>query len=266
MNKYARHRSDLQALRSEDEWTNYLLRESALPGPRANLELVAAAADEADPDLLRRLASLAPGEAPAGTAFEFLPVCGAVGLGRLLAEGTGGAGEVHMLRTLASDPRWRVREGAAMALQRFGDADFPGMLAVAREWSRGSPYEQRAAAAGLCEPRLLRSPERAAAVLAVLDGITASIPGTGDRRGDDFKALRKGLAYCWSVAVAAHPEAGKPAFERWLGSADPDIRWIMKQNLGKARLERMEASWVERCQNLLVDPSGGGRGKVDAGA
>jgi hypothetical protein len=29
---------------------------------------------------------------------------------------------------------------------------------------------------------------------------------------------------------------------------DHDILWIMKQNLGKNRLERMDAEWVAKCR------------------
>ncbi|HNU03982.1 MAG TPA: hypothetical protein PKL67_07495 [Anaerolineae bacterium] len=32
--------------------------------------------------------------------------------------------------------------------------------------------------------------------------------------------------------------------ERWLTSADRDVRWIMRQNLSKQRLVRMDAGWV----------------------
>jgi len=32
--------------------------------------------------------------------------------------------------------------------------------------------------------------------------------------------------------------------EAWIGSQDPDIRWIMKQNLKKKRLSRMDKNWV----------------------
>ena len=39
--------------------------------------------------------------------------------------------------------------------------------------------------------------------------------------------------------------------ERWLVSDDKDIRWIMKQNLGKKRLERLDATWVEAWQARL---------------
>ena len=74
-----------------------------------------------------------------------------------------------------------------------------------------------------------------------------AIEAAHDRRSEGFRALRKGLGYCWSVAVAAHPAAGKPALERWLAGDDPDVRWIVRQNLKKARLARLDAGWVARC-------------------
>ena len=46
------------------------------------------------------------------------------------------------------------------------------------------------------------------------------------------------------MAVAALPDVGKPLMEKWLGSDDPDIRWIMRENLKKNRLAKMDAAWV----------------------
>ena len=144
-----------------------------------------------------------------------------------------------------------------MALQRLGDADMPRLLSAMQEWSTGTPFEQRAAAAALCEPRLLTEPDHARAVLAILDAITASIPARKDRRDEGFLAFRKGIGYCWSVAVAALPPAGKPLMEKWLDHPDKDIRWIMKENLGKARLARMDADWVETCRLRIAADKGG---------
>src|SRR5689334_23998060 len=108
----------LTALSDLADWDAYLLKESGLPGPRANLELVQAAADLGAVEQFRRWLALGPADTPPKTALEFLPVCGAVGLGRLLAEGDLSAAEaVPELRRHANDPRWRVREGVAMALQ-----------------------------------------------------------------------------------------------------------------------------------------------------
>ena len=106
-----------RALRELAEWEPFLVERSGLPGPRGNLELAAAVAEQADEASLRRWAALGPAEAPFGSAEEFLPVCGVVGLGRLLAAGDRAV--LADVRRLAADPRWRIREAVAIALQRF---------------------------------------------------------------------------------------------------------------------------------------------------
>ena len=234
-------------LREMPDWDSYLLRESGLPGPRGNLELAQAVADAGDLHRFERYLLNTPDTAPVNSPYEFLAFCGAVGLGRLLAEGDDTL--LAVLRRCASDPRWRMREGVAMALQRLGDADMSRLVAAARDWARGTPLEQRAAAAALCEPRLLGAPAHARATLRILDGITASIARVKDRRSDDFRALRQGLGYCWSVAVAALPAEGKPLMEKWLSNSDPDVGWIMRENLKKARLERVDPEWVKHMRD-----------------
>ena len=233
-----------ETLRGLEAWEPFLLARSGLPGPRANLELASAVADEADEDALRRWAAMGPRDAPTGSAEEFLPVCGIVGLGRLAASGDRSL--LEELRKLAGDPRWRIREAVAIALQRLGDADFAALHEEMERWSGGTALERRAAAAALCEPRLLREPVRAASVLALLGRVTDELAELGDRRADDFRTLRKALGYAWSVAVVALPDVGKPMFERLMGSADPDVQWIARENLRKKRLERMDRTWVER--------------------
>ena len=158
-------------------------------------------------------------------------MCGAVGLGRLVSEGK----REHLvrLRELASDSRWRVREAVAMALQRWGDQDFDSLAAEAERWGAGSPLEQRAAVAALCEPRLLRAPEAAPRALDLVERVTLSLPHSRDC------VLGQALGYCWSVAVAALPAEGLERFERLEASSDPDLRWVVRENLKKARLARL---------------------------
>jgi hypothetical protein len=243
MSKTDEYRAKLKTL---DQWDAYLLEQSGLPGPRGNLELAQVVADEGDRDLFERYIKYTADQAPVNSPYEFLAFCGAVGLGRLLAEGDNGL--LATLRVHASDSRWRMREAVAMALQRLGDKDMERLLAEMQEWSRGSPLEQRAAAAGLCEPRLLGKAEHALAVLHILDRITATFLGPADYPREDLIVLRKGLGYCWSVAVAALPEEGKRLMEKWLVVSNPDIQWIMRENLKKNRLIKTDAQWVEKWQ------------------
>ena len=152
----------------------------------------------------------------------------------------------------ASDSRWRTREAVAMALQRLGDRDMDALLQAMRGWSRGNPLEQRAAVAALCEPRLLMHKKHATRVLRILDAVTRSLTRVEDRKSVEFTTLKKGLAYCWSVAVAACPSEGKTGIEKWLVSDDPDIAWIMRENLKKDRLIRMDAAWVKKWRARLA--------------
>jgi hypothetical protein len=232
-----------EKLRTLDSWDAFLMQESRLPSPRANLELAFAAAEEGSAERMLRYAALDDREAPSNTPAEFLAVCGVLGLGYLTARGDGDY--LSTLRACASDLRWRIREAVAMGLQEYGRRSMEALLETMEDWRKGTPLERRAAVAALCEPCLLLDRDHASQVLGIMDQITASILGEMDRRSEEFRVLKKGLAYGWSVVVAAQPSIGKPRMERWIRSEDADIRWIMKENLKKKRLLRMDEAWVQ---------------------
>jgi hypothetical protein len=236
-------------LRLAQDWEAFLKKHSGLPGPRGNLELAQAAAEAGSKGQFREWLRYDAASAPANTPGEFVAFCGVVGNGRLLAEGE--TSSLSLLRTWASDGRWRLREAVAMAMQRFGERDMGAMLSAAEAWARGTPLEQRAAAAAACEPRLLGRPAHARRVLRMLDRITGSLARAEERRSEDFRALRQGLGYCWSVAIVALPEQGKPLLEKWAASRDPDVRWVVRENLKKSRLLRMDRRWVVSLRSRL---------------
>jgi hypothetical protein len=237
-----------QLLKLED-WDAYLLQHSGLPGPRGNIELAQVVADLGSPTLFQCYLSYNADRAPTNSPYEFLAFCGVVGLGRLLAEGH--TDMLPILRVFASDRRWRTREGVAMALQRLGDVNMDLLVQEMKRWGQGTLLEQRAAAAAVCEPRLLKQARHARAVLELLDQITTGLHSVEDRKSEDFIALRKGLGYCWSVAAAALPSEGKRLLEKWMLDPDKDIRWIMKENLAKNRLVRTDPEWVEKWKSSL---------------
>ena len=243
----------------DDEVRAYLSAHSGLPGPRGNLELLGAFGDVASPALIRRLAD---------DEDEYLRCCGTAALGRLLLEvpdETAGeaddeasrrpasdgtdreasdeSGEETLVATLterARDPLWRVREGAAMAGQRVGAASPEALARLVGRWlDTGDPLVARAAVAAVCEPPILRASGllRAAALdtCARATDVLRRVPADR-RREDDVRTLRQGLAYCWSVAVAADPEAGLPAFRALQADTDPDVAWLARENAKKNRL------------------------------
>ncbi|SDZ05562.1 hypothetical protein [Herbiconiux ginsengi] len=243
-------RSALTAL-APQEWPQYLAEHSGLPGPRGNLELAAAVGDVA---IASQIAELIASD------DEFSMMCGAIGLGRLLAADSDERVESE-LRTLATDPRWRVREGVAMALQRLGDADLDGLLVLAERWtaSASAPTDApdllllRAVAAGVAESRLVTAEPAALRALRILDRITATLVGIpiGARRGrEDVRVLRQALGYAWSVVCGGAPDEGFASLERWAESGDPDARWIVRSNTTKARLRRLDPVRTEALGRL----------------
>lgn len=239
----------IEQLKKVLDWDAFLLEESGLPGPRANLELVEAVAAIGEENTFIRYISYTPDKAPTNSQEEFLVLCGTVGLGRLAKEGK--EEYLQILKTLASDPRWRVREGVAMALQIYGENHMEKLLNEMQQWAEGSSYEQRAAAAALCEPKLLKKKQDVIEVLQIVNAITSSIAASKDRKSEAFTALKKGMAYCWSVAIVAAPEEGRKTFEQWLNSKDKDTIWILKENLKKNRLIKIDKEWVESCNIRL---------------
>ncbi|MGV8978164.1 MAG: HEAT repeat domain-containing protein [Cellulomonas sp.] len=184
-----------------------------------------------DDDLVRRLAT---------DPDEYLRCCGIVGLGRLLTQGA--AELADELREHACDPSWRAREAVAIALQRLGDQDLGRLRTIVAVWvTDDRPLVWRAAIAAICEPRLLKDATTAAAALDACASVTAGLAAVpaSDRRRADVRTLRQALGYCWSVAVAAEPVRGLAAFATLRGHGDPDVGWVVRENLRKARLRRI---------------------------
>jgi len=226
------------AFRSAPDREAYLRANSHLPGPRANLELLAAAAEEVDPDWVGRWAEQAPGT---DSTDVFLICVGLVALGRLLA---GGDEDVlPKLRRRANDGEWRIREAVAIGLQRLGDKRPDRLAQIAVDWAtKGTPLEARAAVAAVAEPRLLRDGQLIAPALAALNAATEQVTQAANRRADDVRVLRQALGYAWSVVVAADPARVWDSFQRLATVDDPDVRWIVAENLKKNRLRRIKGA------------------------
>lgn len=270
MGKKTQHTQDLRGLvdgfvqdgRAE-ALTTYLLSNSNLPGRRGNIELAEAFGDVVEGfagaararlwELCLGMTEISAGEAPVNTAEEFLPFCGAVGLGAL---GAISPSLYHLaagrLRTLARDPRWRMREAVCFGLERLLAQRCRETLAYLEGWVRGGdPLEMRAAAAAVAEPRLLVDSKVAARALQIHAAIFAHFPAIQDRRAEAFRVLRKGLGYTLSVVVAALPQEGFAFIQQLAVSDDGDVRWILKQNLKKKRLVSNYPQQVEAIQHRL---------------
>ena len=210
------------------EWAAFLTEHSGLPGPRANLSLVDAVARCADAEVIGALLR---------DDGEYAVMCAAAAA----AYRAGDPVYEERARALAGDERWRVREGVAIGLQLFGDTAPRRLAATVSRWADDpDPLVKRAAVAAICEPRLLRSPEMAAVAVEVCASLTRWLAASAreGRSQPAGRTLRQALGYCWSVAVAADPEAGLAPFLA-LDTSDADVRWIVDQNRRKKRLSRL---------------------------
>ena len=217
----------------ESELLAYLSANSGLPGPRANLSLADAFAAAAGRARILRVAL---------ADDEYLRFCGTEAIGRLLVETPNDQSLHALLRERAMDAAWRVREGAARALQLVGDRDPVLLREIVTDWcAADNPWVRRAALAGVCEPRLLKQPETAELALWACQRATEFITHVPvpERRDPGVRNLRQALGYCWSVAVAVDPERGLPLFDELRTSPDSDVQWIVESNLKKARLKRL---------------------------
>jgi hypothetical protein len=242
-----------------------LVRHSGLPGARLNLSLVggfAAAAGEVacrpDPPvvaleaLLDRWAAMPEQQASVDRPEVILP-CAAVA-----AYGEVGAvrpdwweDEVNKLGVAATDGRWRVREVVALALQRLLEADWDRTARVLLAWAAADdPLVVRAAVAAVAEPPLLASEARWASAAQVQQRAVERLRAypAQARRAPPVRVLRQALGFTVSVVVAASGDFA--LLEGMAASGDPDLRWVVRENLKRHRLRRWPAE-VDHVRRLL---------------
>lgn len=241
----------------------FLLKNSGLPGRRANIELAAAFADTvaragADDEcwaMLKGWAALSYHEASTNSRAEFLPFAAVQALGGLYCASDDATREdiFAALRAAARSERWRTREAAAFAFQRIGESDFGLLRELFSEWlERSSRLERRAILASLAHPPVLDGPGGALAAEFALEVAGVVLEGVrkltkAGRSDEEFRALSKGLGYAISVFVAAAPEEGFRFLRKWAEADDVDVKKIVAANIRKSRLAK---HFPEQCAEV----------------
>ncbi|MHC5058319.1 MAG: hypothetical protein ACYTKD_26990 [Planctomycetota bacterium] len=241
----------------------FLLKNSGLPGRRANIELAAAFADTvaragADEELwatLKGWAALWYDEAPTNSRREFLPFSAVQALGGLYcaSDDTTRDDIFAALRAAARSERWRTREAAAFAFQRIGERDFGLLRELFSAWlERSSRLERRAILASLAHPPVLEGPGGGLAAefaLSVAGEVLAGVRKLtkAGRSDEEFRVLKKGLGYAISVFVAAAPEEGFRFLRKWAEADDADVKRIVAANIRKSRLAKR---FPEQCAEV----------------
>jgi len=264
--KHERHLQDLKQYPLRDKaLKHYLLENSNLPGKRGNLELAFSFGDYIEEicgndssDCFRfclDLISENPIERNTARNEEFLPFCAVVALGRI--------GKHHqnkrknilgILKENAKDGRWRIREAVAVALQDLLVAAPDETISELKKWVREDHYlVHRAGAAGFAEPRLMKNVEIAKAALTVHKEIISRVEAEKDTKSEHFKVLVKGLCYTLSVVVTGNEAEGFRYLEELVKRKNPVIRKIVKENLKKNRLRRLNGNKVSELLNRLND-------------
>jgi hypothetical protein len=242
----------------------YLREQSRLPGARANLELVddlsnllTAAASE-QPDQVWMLSNhLVQDEKTvvSNTPDEFVVLCGVVSFGACATVRAEWRSEVcELLSHFACNGAWRVREGAAIAFQRLLPvAPQETIECLVKLATEGNCFQQRASIAAIAEPPLLHTPAIIEAALTiqqlVLERLHA-IPAA-ERKRADVRVLRQALGYTLSVVAAAAPEKGFALMREYATWGDPDINWVLRENLKKKRLAKF-TEHMEKVSRLLA--------------
>ena len=138
-----------------------------------------------------------------------------------------------------------------MAIQATIEKEPSKTLKELEEWLESENWlAMRAVAAGVAEPRLLKSKETASYALELHRRIFQKILSQKERNAD-FKILRQGLGYSLSVIVFAVPENGFKLIRKLLESGDGDVLWIVKENLKKDRLVKNFPTQVKSLGQLL---------------
>jgi hypothetical protein len=242
----------------------YLREQSHFPGTRANLELVnslsdllAAVVSEQPDQVWMLLNYLVQDEKTvvSNTPDEFVVLCGVVAFGACATVRQEWYTEVfEILEHFACSSSWRVREGVSMALQRMLPVNPQKTIEYLIELAKkGNCFQQRASIAAIAEPSLLQTPAIIDAALVIQRLVVErlhALPAT-IRKRNDVRALRQSLGYTLSVAAAAAPEEGFALMRDCAKWGDPDINWILRENLKKKRLAKF-VEHTEKVAKLLA--------------
>ena len=225
----------------------FLAAHSGLPGPRGNLELLDRFANQATFEQVRACLAILQDDT-ANSPEEFVGMCGVLGYA-VLHQNDLPLVFFH-LEHYMSHSSWRIRETTAIAIQKLGFGRLDALFGFMEKFAVGNPYEQRAVVAGLCEPRLLDRPDWNLRVLSLVGQITDSLDHDRSLTEGEV-SLRKALGYGWSVVVAKTGEQGKTIFEGLLQRQGKHVCWIVRENLKKNRLIRLDEAWVKKLATRL---------------
>lgn len=225
-----------------------LLINSKLPGKRANLELMwqfAKSTTKVETNLCLQYKDYDLNNTPE----EFVMMCGIIGLCTI--NKTKPKIALNQIEEYANSSSWRVREAVAMGIQELIQIKTDEVLHILDDWSLKNDKYKRCLIAGLCEPKNLKNKNILDSAFNYLNKFTEEFSSYSNKLTEDQKILRKALAYAWSVAIVEDVEQGKSLFAKFVDYNNKNILWIVKNNLKKNRLKKMDEVWVENMLEII---------------
>ncbi|MNW35685.1 hypothetical protein D3C74_126850 [compost metagenome] len=240
-----------------EELEMLLMNESNLPGPRGNLEVAAFFADQYQStvvtdkmwELLLRWVKYDERQAGTNDPRVFLPFCAIQAMGALYIYANEARRELITIEIVKAmnDTRWRIREGAAMSLQRIGEKQFVVIQNLfERMYDNASLLEKRAFVAAMAHPPLLKQESNTRFSINLSERILDDIVSDDTLgKSEDYRVLSKGLEYALSVFVEKLPVEGFALLNKYSDKGDKRINKIIKSNLGKSRIAKKYSDEVE---------------------
>lgn len=235
-----------------------LARVSGLPGPRANMALVAAFASEcaargarADAMVIK-MATLHVDTAPGASKYEILPMCGVAALGARAATDATALRALSTLHECAEDMRYRVRDCVAQALSRIGEQRGDALVHDLAGWMDGF-HHASAVLEALCDKAWLAKIESPDAVLLRLDEafLLARNATRASERYPGYKALVDALSIAPGAAAARFGVVVFDLLVKWSTVKEPMLREAIEKNLGGTKLAGRFADDIARVRAAL---------------
>jgi len=232
-------------LNDKEKLEKFIVKNSNLPGPRGNLELAFAFAEIYDNfSTLQGWLKITEDQADVNNPKSFLAFCAAVCLGKIYTKRKDKK-IITILKKLANDGRWRMREAVAFGFQIIGENNFNDLEGIFSDWiKKSNNHEKRAILVSLAHPPFLNE-DNAKFCFEITDIVLKQMD-----RDNDFDVLRKGLEFTISVFAAANPKLGFSFIKKWIGK-DKIIDKIMKENLKKNRLVKKNPVMAKNLLNEI---------------
>jgi hypothetical protein len=215
-----------------DKLYQELAKASGLPGPRANVPLANAFADEcvrrgrAVDQLLTKMSELHPDHATGGSPFEFVVMCGVLGLGaRGAADQKVRARALTLLHASADDLRFRVRDAVVISLERLGAVMGDALVEEVAGWMDGFFHAANVLTA-LSHPMWLDVTHDADAIVARLHEAAELVLNAprSSMRYPGYKALLDALRAAPGPLSSRHGVRVLDEVHRWTTLGNVDLR------------------------------------------